>query len=102
MVEMMNKKEGEHYQIIPSSEEGDLWEVRILDGIFVETILRFGTISFNEIGEGVMKFNFDIVSSPDENLVTENEDLQLEVTKILESILENAINEGYITMREKE
>jgi len=38
-------KENKDYQIIPSEEHSDAWEVRILSGDFTETVVRFGSIS---------------------------------------------------------
>ena len=55
-------KEGYHYQIIPDKGDDQAWNVRILAGMFTETVLRYGVIKFNGKGkEKYMSFNFDIV-----------------------------------------
>ena len=39
-------KENKDYELIP--DEGDSWQVRILTGDFIETVVQFNTISFND------------------------------------------------------
>ena len=52
----------EDYELVPSAEDEQAWNVRILKGDYTETVLRFGTISINEVGQGIMNFNFFVVS----------------------------------------
>jgi len=93
---MANRKEHEHYEMIPGDGHDQAWNIRILHGQFVETVIEFGAISFNESQQGTMNFNFEIISSPDSELTTENVELQEEAAQILENVLEQAIEGGYI------
>lgn len=90
-MEKLRLSEDVDYQLVPSSqaENQQAWDVRILEGQFVETVLRFGAIRFN--GENdCLNFNFIIVSTPDGSLTEENEELQDHAAKILFAILEDA------------
>ena len=49
-----------------------------------------------------MTFSFEVISSPDPNVTTENVDLQIEAGEILESVMSKGMEEGYVKMREKE
>lgn len=98
---MANRKEHEHYEMIPGDGHDQAWNIRILHGQFVETVIEFGAISFNEEDEGLMTFNFNLISSPDLDLTTENVELQEEAAEILENVIADAIEAGYIESREK-
>jgi hypothetical protein len=81
-------KQNEDYELIPG--EGENWDIRILTGEFVETVLNFSKLRVTEDGEN-LSFNFDIVSSPDPLLkADENVDLQNTAGMILSNILEEA------------
>ena len=88
------------YELIPSEEDGQAWNVRLLTGSFTETVLRFGSISFNEIEEGMMSFNFHIVYSPDENLTTEVVELQEYAGDLLQAIIRDGIESGSVITKE--
>jgi hypothetical protein len=90
------------YELIPSEEDGQAWNVRLLTGPFTETVLRFGSISFNEIEEGMMSFNFHIVYSPDENLTTEVVELQECAGDLLQAIIRDGIETGSVITKEKD
>tara|TARA_A100001388_G_scaffold267953_1_gene242597 strand:- start:1172 stop:1468 length:297 start_codon:yes stop_codon:yes gene_type:complete len=87
------------YEIIPSHEDEQAWNVRILKGPFTETVIRYGVIKFNEIPKN-MTFNFDLIYSPDSELTTENVDLQDFAGAMLEKIMANGIKEGSVMTRE--
>ncbi|MDA7915471.1 hypothetical protein N9B98_04330 [bacterium] len=79
-------KLNEDYELIPGA--GENWDIRILTGEFVETVLNFSKLQVTEDGEN-LAFNFDIVSSPDPSLKAgENIDLQNTAGMILSNILE--------------
>ena len=82
------------YELIPAEEVDNeqALDVRILRGPFTETVIRFGNIAVNE-EQGCLNFNFVIISTPDDSLTEEREDLQHFVGDILESVLENAISQ---------
>jgi len=85
--------ENKHYQIIPDRKDDKAWNVRILSGTFTETVLRYGVVKFN--GEQKdMTFNFDIVYSPDTELVVSNIKLQDFAGIMLGEIMKNGIQKG--------
>lgn len=90
------------YELTPAEdvENEQAWDVRILRGPFTETVIRFGNIALNET-EGCLNFNFMIISTPDETLTEDREDLQQFVGDILESVLENAIADGSLIENER-
>lgn len=77
-------QENVDYELIPNKK--DHWDIRILRGIFVETVINFGVVRMNE-KTGIMNFDFNLVYSPDEDLKSDNIDLQKHCGKILESVL---------------
>lgn len=86
----MNLVENKDYQFIPVNRDGsESWDIRILEGEFVETVFYFNKLQVAEDGEH-LKFNFDIVSSPNPDLNTEYEGLQEYVGMILYNILESS------------
>jgi len=82
--------ESKDYELIPLEDDADTWGVRILTGEFSETVIKYGNVGFE--GEGkdmVMKFNFDIISTPDEDLDVEtNTELQELARDILFTIFQ--------------
>jgi len=40
-------KENKHYEIIPDKGDDQSWNVRILSGMFTETVLKYGVVKFN-------------------------------------------------------
>jgi hypothetical protein len=91
-------REGTDYQLVPSAEAENeqAWDVRVLTGDFIETVIRFGNIAVD--GEnGCLNFNFMVLSSPsghDEDSI----ELQDHAAEILQSVLEDAIQEGSLVM----
>lgn len=81
-------KQNVDYELIPG--EGENWDVRILTGEFVETVICFEQLKVTDDGEH-LSFNFEIVTSPDPTLnADENFDLQNTAGMILSNILEEA------------
>ena len=68
--------------------------------MFIETVLRFGAISLSE--EGVMSFNFHIVSSPDLDLTPDNVELQEYAGNLLQAIIRDGMETGSVVTKEKE
>jgi hypothetical protein len=101
-LDLQRKSEGVHYELIPSDKHEQAWNVRILEGDFVETVLQYGAISFNKVREGEMNFNFSIVSTPDQDLEVSNLDLQEEAGDILQSVIAQAISDGSLMTKEEE
>lgn len=85
-------KENVDYELIPG--EGENWDIRILTGEFVETVINYKQLQVADDGEH-LTFNFNIVTSPDEGLDAEtNVDLQNTAAMILSDILENSVTRG--------
>ena len=80
-------EENVDYELIPS--EGENWDVRLLEGPFPETVVAFNQLRVADDGEH-LRFNFDLVSSPNEDLTEENEELQQYMADVLNAILANA------------
>lgn len=82
--------ESKDYDLIPLDNDTDAWGVRILTGQFTETVIKYGNIGFEGEGDDmVMKFNFDIISTPDDDLEVEsNTELQELARNILFTIFE--------------
>ena len=97
----MKKSEGKDYELIPSDEHSQAWHVRILEGDYPETVLQYGAIAFNEVKD-CMTFNFSVVSSPDADLTSEDEGLQIEAGDILQEIIRQSIEDGSLVTKEKE
>ena len=95
--------EGVDYDLVPCDEvENDqAWDIRVLRGEFVETVLRYGNISFNEEND-CLNFNFLVISSPNTFATTENETLQIFAGDILQSVLENAISNDALLTKERD
>ena len=97
---MSKMLENKDYELIPSSSDSTVWHVRILSGDFTETVVKFGSIAFNEVKDH-FSFNFDIIESPDLSLDINNEDLQFAAARILEDIIERGEQEGWVKTEER-
>ena len=40
-------QENKDYELIPSPNDSHSWHIRILTGDFVETVIQYGTVSFD-------------------------------------------------------
>lgn len=80
--------------ILPKDAENDqAWDIRILEGDYVETVIRFGNIAVAEgEDEGRLNFNFVIQYTPDNDLTEEDEGLQDLAGRILVSVISDAID----------
>ena len=91
----------EDYELIPASDDDQSWAVRILKGVYVETVVRFGTISVKEENdEGILSFEFTVISSPDPDLTSDDDDLQQHVGDLLQAIIRDGIESGSIVTEE--
>ena len=96
----MRMIENKDYEIIPNPEDSHSWQIRILKGDFLETVIQFGTIAFNEIKDH-FSYNFDIIETPDYGLTKDDKDLHFVLTRILEDIIERGEQEGWVNLKEK-
>lgn len=83
-------EENVQYELIPG--DNDHWHIRIKEGEFIESVISFGKVSMEE-DSPILSFDLTLESSPDEELVSDNIDLQKYAGKILESIIVNNLNE---------
>ena len=97
----MNLVENKHYEIIPDKTDDKAWNVRVLSGLYTETVLKYGVVKFNGKGkEKYMSFNFDIIYTPDTELTKESVELQDFAGLMLEQIMARGIEEGNVITRD--
>ena len=92
-------KENEHYEIIPDKGDDQAWNVRILSGMFTETVLKYGVVKFNGKKKD-MTFNFDIIYTPDTELTVSDLKLQEFAGIMLEQIMAQGFRDGEVITRE--
>jgi hypothetical protein len=95
--------EGIDYELIPCEDVGNdqAWDVRLMSGNFVESVIRFGNIKFNEETD-CLNFSFLVVSTPDSELTEENVELQTHAGDVLQSVLEDAITNNALLTKEQD
>lgn len=76
--------ENKDYQLIP--HEDDTWQVRLLSGDFVETVIEFGVL---KIVDENLHYDFKVVYAPSDYINEENIDLQKHVGVVLYHLLED-------------
>lgn len=92
-------EENVDYELVAGENES--WAIRVLTGEFIETVIAYGNTKIDGTNDDpVMSFDFGVVSSPDEELDSENIDLQNLAGDILYSILNNSIKDGSLESRE--
>ena len=91
--------ENKHYEIIPDKTDDQAWNVRILSGMFTETVLKYGVVKFNGKKKD-MTFNFDIVYTPDTELTVSDLKLQEFAGIMLEQIMAQGIRDNEVITRE--
>ena len=97
----MNLVENKDYEIIPDKGDEQAWNVRVLSGLYTETVLKYGVVKFNGKGkEKYMSFNFDIIYTPDTELTKESVELQDFAGLKLEQIMARGIEEGNVITRD--
>lgn len=82
--------ENRDYELIPAEEE-DVWDIRILTGDYIETVIQFKTVSMDD--QGYIRYNFEVVSTPYSELTPEDSGLQEVASEILYSIIESSVRE---------
>ena len=102
-IDVNKLSEGIHYELIPLEEDPDAWAIRVLEGSFAETIIKYGQVTFDGRGsDTTMKFNFDILSSPDDTLVAEESiELQEYAGDILTDLIARGLESGATVFRDK-
>ena len=90
--------EGTDYELVPAdgTENDQAWDVRLMTGPFVETVMRYGNIKFNA-EDGCLNFSFVIQSTPS-GINEDDVEMQDYAGAVLESILEKAAQEGQLQL----
>ena len=84
-------KQNEDFELIPGEDEW--WNVRFLKGPFVETVIRMGNLVVDEKADNV-KYDFQLISSPDNDLSEEEKDNKVDVIAI--SVIISALVAGAV------
>ena len=87
---LSNVAEDIDYQLIP--DEGDHWNVRLMTE-YPETVIKFGTVKFDGKSK-TLRWNMEIISSPDPDLTTEDLTFQDHCSIILQNIMDTQIAKG--------
>lgn len=70
--------------MIPAANNG--WHVRILTGDFVETVIQYNWVKIDE-ETMTIRLDYELISSPDKDLVADNDVLKTTVSEIMHAIL---------------
>jgi len=93
-------EENKDYELVAVEDHPDAWAIRITSGVFIETVIMFGSIGFNKEQDNI-SFNFEVLASPDSTLTPANVDLQNYCTMLLESIIMAGMDEGTVEIANK-
>lgn len=96
--------ENEQYELVPDPSHPDAWRVRFLEGEFPETVIQYGAIRIDNKNEDdpMLRFSFDLISSPDPDLTVDDIFLQEEAANVLTAIIESAIQNDELRMKDVE
>ena len=78
------------YEHIPDLENPDIWNIRFLSGDFVETVIQFGAVAFDENNDR-FTYSFEVISSPDSELTPEDRGLQESAAEVLYDIITGGV-----------
>jgi hypothetical protein len=81
------------FEIIPSHDDEKVWNIRITDGDFIETVIQYDAVGINE-DEETLTYSFKVISSPIEGLSSDDDNLQVIAGNILINILEEQFGTG--------
>lgn len=102
---MLQLVENTDYQLVPSKDDPDGWEVRFLTGPFSETVIQYGSVQLDgrgKVEDVEIRFNFRIIESPNPDLSTTDVALQEYAGDVLYMLVQNSINDGTLQSREAE
>jgi hypothetical protein len=80
-------KENVDYELVPCIVD-DRWNVRILKGDFVETVIQFGVLAPN-VTNGTIKWSMHIIEQPNDDVSRDDPEFQEYCGDILSSIMAN-------------
>jgi len=101
MINVDKLSEGVDYELIPAPDNEQAWNIRVLTGPYVETVVRFGAISINGPEEAI-NFNFEIIESPDDSLSPDDEQFQTFCGLVLHDVIEMAISKDELIMKDRQ
>lgn len=82
--------ENEDYELIPRDDND--WHVRIKKGEFIECVIRYGHVRFDE-QNATVNFDFSLIETTDDRFTEEDARLKKVASHILHSIFINAFTE---------
>ena len=93
-------EEGKDYAIVPVESNEAGWDVRLMTGEYVETVLRFGNIRIDGQGDHTqMKFDFNVIYSPIEGLNSDDDEgLQQYAGDILLSVISQGMKDNALVI----
>tara|TARA_B100001094_G_scaffold45084_1_gene40021 strand:+ start:48 stop:356 length:309 start_codon:yes stop_codon:yes gene_type:complete len=100
MIDVDKLSEGIDYKLIPAPDNEQAWNIRVLTGPYIETVVQFGAISINGPEEAI-NFNFTIIESPDDSLTVEDKHFQEFCGLVLHDVIEMAISKDELIMKDK-
>jgi len=83
---MDDLKENIDYELIVGKD--DYWNIRILKGLYTETVFQFNSLRVDEKTD-TLRFDATIISTPDTDLTESDVEFQQYMGKILIDILDN-------------
>jgi hypothetical protein len=81
---MIDLIENTDYEMIPQDNDDEFWAIRILKGDFVETVYKYNVITFKD---DKLHFDFDVITTPNDEATTDNIELQQTVADVLFSVM---------------
>jgi len=90
---LLKHEENVTYELVPDPNSDQAWNVRFKEGLYNETVVKYGAIAVNEVAENI-SFSFEIISCPDTDLNENDEDLQDFAADVLQHIIAEAIEKG--------
>ena len=90
-------QENVDYELIPG--DGEHWHIRVKQGDYIESVISFGKISIDENSDQ-LRFDFNLIFTPDPDLTVEDLTLQQYCGRILTSLLEVAVNNGTLVAQD--
>ena len=80
-------KENVDYELVPCIVD-DRWNIRILKGNFVETVIQFGILA-PDMKTGTINWSMHIIEAPNDDVSRDDPVFQEEVADILSAVLAN-------------
>jgi len=80
-------KENVDYELVPCIVD-DRWNVRILSGDFVETVIQFGVLA-PDMKTGTINWSMHIIEAPNDDVSRDDPEFQEHCGDILSSIMAN-------------